>query len=193
MIVDLAHLADVPSFDPRTWQPHGGRTSAEPLCIAVDILDEDHSLGLAMRRLATQPALRERLGHAATEYWRREHAPEHMVEDYLALIDRALHRTIPQPALPAHLLADGGRLLDEIACSVRRPTAPEEIVKIRLNGDPFEIASPLSISALLAHLNIDPRRVAVEHNLDIIKRARYDTTIINEGDEVEIVNFVGGG
>jgi thiamine biosynthesis protein ThiS len=66
-------------------------------------------------------------------------------------------------------------------------------VKIRLNGDPFEIASPLSISALLADLKIDPRRVAVEHNLDIIKRARYDTTIINEGDEVEIVNFVGGG
>ena len=51
----------------------------------------------------------------------------------------------------------------------------------------------MSISELLAHLNIDPRRVAVEHNLDIIKRARYDTTIINEGDEVEVVNFVGGG
>jgi thiamine biosynthesis protein ThiS len=66
-------------------------------------------------------------------------------------------------------------------------------VKIRLNGDPFEIANPLSISELLAHLNIDPRRVAVEHNLDIIRRARYDTTIINEGDEVEVVNFVGGG
>jgi glycosyltransferase involved in cell wall biosynthesis len=115
VIVDLVHLAGVPSIDPRTWQPHGGRTSAEPLCIAVDILDEDHSLGLAMRRLATQPALRERLGHAAAEYWRREHAPEHMVEDYLALIDRALHRGVPQPALPAHLLADGGRVLDAIA------------------------------------------------------------------------------
>jgi sulfur carrier protein len=66
-------------------------------------------------------------------------------------------------------------------------------VQIRLNGDTFEIANPLSISELLASLNIDPRRVAVEHNLDIIKRARYDTTIINEGDAVEIVNFVGGG
>ena len=66
-------------------------------------------------------------------------------------------------------------------------------MKIRLNGDPYEIANPLSISALLESLEIDPRRVAVEHNLDIIKRARYDTTIVNEGDEVEIVNFVGGG
>ena len=64
---------------------------------------------------------------------------------------------------------------------------------IRLNGDPFEIAGPLSISALLDALNVEPRRVAVEHNLDVIKRARYDTTMINEGDEVEIVNFVGGG
>lgn len=64
---------------------------------------------------------------------------------------------------------------------------------IRLNGESFEIAGPLSISALLAHLQIEPRRVAVEHNVTVIKRARYDSTMIQEGDEVEIVNFVGGG
>jgi len=66
-------------------------------------------------------------------------------------------------------------------------------VTIRLNGDPFEISGPMSIGALLVELKIDPRRVAVEHNLTIIKRARYDTTEIAEGDTVEIVNFVGGG
>ena len=44
-------------------------------------------------------------------------------------------------------------------------------MKIRLNGDPFELAGPLTIAALLAQLDIEPRRVAVEHNLDIIKRA----------------------
>ena len=64
---------------------------------------------------------------------------------------------------------------------------------IRLNGEPYEIAGPVTISALLAQLQIDPRRVAVEHNITVIKRARYDTTVVNEGDEVEIVNFVGGG
>ena len=64
---------------------------------------------------------------------------------------------------------------------------------IRVNGEPFEVAGPLSISALLAHLEIDYRRVAVEHNLDIIKRDRYDSTIIQAGDAIEIVNFVGGG
>jgi glycosyltransferase involved in cell wall biosynthesis len=114
VIVDLAHLAHVPSLDARTWQLHGGGTGAAPVCIAVDILDEDHSLGLAMRRLATQPALRERLGPTAADYWRREHAPDLMVDDYANLIERALHRGAPSAALPVHLLADGGRVLDEI-------------------------------------------------------------------------------
>lgn len=66
-------------------------------------------------------------------------------------------------------------------------------MQIRLNGEPHDIDAPMTIAALLASLNIDARRVAVEHNLAVVKRARYDDTIINEGDEVEIVNFVGGG
>jgi thiamine biosynthesis protein ThiS len=66
-------------------------------------------------------------------------------------------------------------------------------MKIRLNGEPFEAVGPLTVGALLAQLNIDARRVAVEHNLTILKRATYDEVTIHEGDEVEIVNFVGGG
>ena len=66
-------------------------------------------------------------------------------------------------------------------------------MKISLNGEPHELAGPLSLNALLAQLNIDPRRVAVEHNLTVVKRANYDSTQIREGDQVEIVNFVGGG
>jgi sulfur carrier protein len=64
---------------------------------------------------------------------------------------------------------------------------------IRVNGEPFEIAGPMSISALLADLKIDARLVAVEHNLLVVKRAKYDSVVVNAGDEVEIVNFVGGG
>jgi thiazole synthase len=64
---------------------------------------------------------------------------------------------------------------------------------IRLNGDPYELAGPLTVTALLAQLGIDPRRVAVEHNQIVVKRTAYDTTLVNERDEVEIVNFVGGG
>jgi thiamine biosynthesis protein ThiS len=46
---------------------------------------------------------------------------------------------------------------------------------------------------LLNDLDIDPRRVAVEHNLIVLKRTAFDTTQLREGDQVEIVNFVGGG
>jgi thiamine biosynthesis protein ThiS len=64
---------------------------------------------------------------------------------------------------------------------------------IRLNGDPHEVAGPLSVSALLRQLEIDSRRVAVELNLAVVKKAAYETSVIKDGDEVEIVNFVGGG
>jgi len=53
---------------------------------------------------------------------------------------------------------------------------------ITLNGDPFEIVQPLTVSELLAHLDIDPRRVAVEHNLVVLKRDAFDRVIIQEGD-----------
>ena len=66
-------------------------------------------------------------------------------------------------------------------------------MRITLNGDPYELAEPLTISRLLATLEIDVRRVAVEHNLVIVKRATYDAAIVQPGDQVEIVNFVGGG
>ena len=42
-------------------------------------------------------------------------------------------------------------------------------------------------------LEIDARRVAVEHNLEVVKRTAFGATIVNDGDEIEIVNFVGGG
>jgi len=78
------------------------------------------------------------------------------------------------------------------AAGVRRSNKGVDL-KIRLNGEPYEIAGPVTISALLAQLNIDPRIVAVEHNITVIKRQRYDQTVVNDGDEVEIVRFVGGG
>jgi sulfur carrier protein len=66
-------------------------------------------------------------------------------------------------------------------------------LQIILNGEAFTVDAPLTISELLARLNIDPRIVAVEHNVTVIKRDRYGTTTINDGDEIEVVNFVGGG
>jgi sulfur carrier protein len=66
-------------------------------------------------------------------------------------------------------------------------------VTIRLNGDTHEIPEPMSVSALLERLEIDSRRVAVELNLNVVKKALYDSSVVKDGDEVEIVNFVGGG
>jgi thiamine biosynthesis protein ThiS len=64
---------------------------------------------------------------------------------------------------------------------------------ITLNGEPLELTGPVSVTALLTRLEIDPRRVAVEHNLNVIKRGAYDATEVHDGDQIEIVNFVGGG
>ena len=66
-------------------------------------------------------------------------------------------------------------------------------MKIVLNGEDFEIAEPLSLSSLLAQLEIDTRRVAVEHNLIVVKRGQLDTVTVCDGDQIEVVNFVGGG
>ena len=69
----------------------------------------------------------------------------------------------------------------------------ENTVEITLNGEPYQIDQPMTVVALLERLEIDARRVAVEHNLTIIKRHRFPDVIVGEGDQVEIVNFVGGG
>jgi thiamine biosynthesis protein ThiS len=66
-------------------------------------------------------------------------------------------------------------------------------MQITLNGEPYELERPISIAALLERLGINPLLVAVEHNLTVIKRARYAETMVEAGAEVEIVNFVGGG
>jgi glycosyltransferase involved in cell wall biosynthesis len=122
--IDLAHTIDVPSIDPRSWQPNRRSTDA-PCTIALDILDEDHSLRVAMRRLASDPSLRASLGQAARHYWRRNHSVEAMLTDYRRLIDD-LVRERAQPVLdadrlPAHLIDDGRallrKLLDEFGVS----------------------------------------------------------------------------
>jgi sulfur carrier protein len=65
-------------------------------------------------------------------------------------------------------------------------------VLIFVNGEPQTI-EPATVFAFLEALAIDPRRVAVELNLDILPKTAYETTLLNEGDRVEIVHFVGGG
>jgi glycosyltransferase involved in cell wall biosynthesis len=106
VIIDLAHTSDTPALDPRTWRSNAA-DGAAPIAIAIDILDEDHSLRLAMRRLANDAALRETLGASAREYWRREHTPAAMLDDYRRAIAKAASLPAPAAPLPPHL-ADAG-------------------------------------------------------------------------------------
>ena len=66
-------------------------------------------------------------------------------------------------------------------------------MQIVLNGEKTEQKDGLSIAGLLTQLGIGLERVAVEVNLDIVSKARYDTHLLSDGDRIEIVHFVGGG
>jgi thiamine biosynthesis protein ThiS len=66
-------------------------------------------------------------------------------------------------------------------------------MKLRLNGSLTEFRDNATVSELLKELKIEPRGVAVEVNLEIVKKQDYHKRILNDGDSVEIVKFVGGG
>lgn len=116
--MDLAHLADVPALDPRTWNVMHASSSIgntpEPVSVAIDILDEEHSLRLALRRLAADDALRARLSRAAAAYWEREHSPGRMLADYRRVIAMGMSTPDPRPALPAHLRVTGEERLRDL-------------------------------------------------------------------------------
>lgn len=65
-------------------------------------------------------------------------------------------------------------------------------MEITVNGEQ-RISGPVSVLGLLQALHIDPRRVAVELNMEILPKADYETTALSDGDRIEIVHFVGGG
>jgi len=64
---------------------------------------------------------------------------------------------------------------------------------LQVNGDPRTIPEPATLLDLLGHLTIDPRLVVVELNREIVRRPRLGEVTLKEGDQVELVHFVGGG
>ena len=62
-----------------------------------------------------------------------------------------------------------------------------------VNGEKRSVAEETTVSQLLETLRIAPERVVVELNLTILKRAQHQSAVLQEGDHVEIVHFVGGG
>ena len=65
-------------------------------------------------------------------------------------------------------------------------------MRIQVNGDTREVAAG-TILALVGELGLDPRKVAVERNLEIVPRSLHGETQLAEGDRIELVIFVGGG
>lgn len=67
-------------------------------------------------------------------------------------------------------------------------------MSIKLNGELVEISSNIkTIQKLLAFYKLEDRLVIVEHNREIILKDQYESTELQNGDEVELVHFVGGG
>ncbi|MEW6203027.1 MAG: sulfur carrier protein ThiS [bacterium] len=66
-------------------------------------------------------------------------------------------------------------------------------IKIRINGDERTIAKGLTVAELLDVLKVRRQTAIVEHNRNILDRNSYEKTIVIEGDEFELVRFVGGG
>jgi sulfur carrier protein len=64
---------------------------------------------------------------------------------------------------------------------------------VTINGECREIPDGLNVIALLDHLGMSNGRVAIERNLDILPRARWQDTQVESNDSFEIVHFVGGG
>ncbi|WP_312166220.1 sulfur carrier protein ThiS [Phenylobacterium sp.] len=64
---------------------------------------------------------------------------------------------------------------------------------LTINGEQRAFAGVSSVAALVSELGLDPRKVAVERNLEIVPRSAYGQTALADGDRIEIVHFIGGG
>ena len=67
------------------------------------------------------------------------------------------------------------------------------VAKIQLNGNPYEINTETNLNQLLNKLKIKTTKVAIEVNGAIVEKNKYPKVILNKGDKVEIVHFIGGG
>ena len=118
IVTDLMQLADVPSLDPRTWQRHDSTSRGDAVCVAIDILDEAHSLRLALRRLAVDAGLRRSLGSAAAAWWVSHHTIGHMADDYERVMEMARRLEPPGVTLPSHARASWDGKLAELGAEL---------------------------------------------------------------------------
>jgi hypothetical protein len=118
------HTADIPALDPRSWTMPLASQHAKAVAVSIDILDEDHSLGIAMRRLATDARLRETIGANARELWADRFTFEKLVQGYQGVIEQTILTPLARrdtAALPAHLRAHGAEYAETLVREVLGP------------------------------------------------------------------------
>ncbi|GJL91487.1 sulfur carrier protein ThiS [Hyphococcus sp.] len=64
---------------------------------------------------------------------------------------------------------------------------------ITVNGEQKRFQAPMTVAGLLSALALEPRKIAVERNLEIVPKSQFGETALSDGDKIEIVQFVGGG
>lgn len=69
----------------------------------------------------------------------------------------------------------------------------ESLIAITINGEVRRVAAGLSVAALVAQIGLNPKKVAVERNLEIVPRSTLGAVMLADGDMLEIVHIVGGG
>jgi len=67
------------------------------------------------------------------------------------------------------------------------------MMTITINGETHSVEKGSYLLDVLARLEIDKNKVAVERNLEIVPRSTFDTVALSDGDRIEIVHFIGGG
>lgn len=66
-------------------------------------------------------------------------------------------------------------------------------MNVTINNQVRSLDTAMTLSALLDEMDLDIKRIAIEYNRDILTREQFPTITLQEGDTIEIVNFVGGG
>ena len=72
-------------------------------------------------------------------------------------------------------------------------TAQQEMISVKVNGEARSLPAAGSIADMLRAIGIDPNKVAVERNLEVVPRSTLSEVEVRDGDAFEIVHFVGGG
>ena len=73
------------------------------------------------------------------------------------------------------------------------PGYSQRMIQITVNGEARSLADGLCLDALVEQLGLPPDRVAIEHNRRVIRRFQWPAVRLSEGDQIEVVQLVGGG